>query len=69
MEPQRSWLCHQITEKETAIYELILSLTTIETEGGSIESPEKHYGTSRKKIVTNDFDRAANKRIVHNLYM
>ena len=32
------------------------------------ESPEKCYGMSRKKVVTNDFDRAAIRRTVHEFY-
>ena len=34
---------------------------------GSIGSPEKHYGTSRR-VVTDNFDRAAIKRTVHEFY-
>ena len=36
--------------------------------GGSFGSPEKRYGMSRKKIVTDDFDRAAIRRTVHEFY-
>ena len=36
--------------------------------GGSFGSPEKRYGMSRKKDVTDDFDRAAIKRTVHEFY-
>ena len=33
--------------------------------GGCFGSPEKRYGTSRKTVVTDDFDRAAIRRIVY----
>ena len=36
--------------------------------GGSFGSPEKRYGMSRKKVVTDDFDRAAIRRTVHEFY-
>ena len=36
--------------------------------GGSFGSPEKRYGMSRKKIVTDDFDRATIRRTVHEFY-
>ena len=36
--------------------------------GGSFGSPAKCYGTSRKKVVTDDFDRAAIRRTVHEFY-
>ena len=36
--------------------------------GGNFGSPVKRYGTSRKKVVTDDFDRAAIRRTVHEFY-
>ena len=36
--------------------------------GGSFGSPEKCYGVSKKKIVADDFDRAAIRGIVHEFY-
>ena len=36
--------------------------------GRSFGSPEKRYGTSRKNVVTDDFDRTAIRRMVHELY-
>ena len=37
-------------------------------EGASFESPKKRYEKSRQRIVTDDFDRAAIRRKIHQLY-
>ena len=37
-------------------------------EGASFQSPKKRYEKSRKRIVADDFDRAAIRRKIHQLY-
>ena len=60
----------QITVKATGLskntVKRICSDGTI--TGGSFGSPEKRYGMSRKKVVTDGFDRAAIRRTVHEFY-
>ena len=70
MEPIKVGDVAQITAEATGLSKNTVKPICSEgaVTGGSFGSPAKRYGTTRIRIVRDDFDRAAIRRTVHEFY-